>query len=259
MEFHAMGMNIRHEGDFCIDRPSGSGDNLLVVFKSTAFVTVDGNEISVSPNSAILYRKGSNQLYRTCGQVYINHFLHMDCEDGDFVINSELKFDTVFKINDVSAIENLLEMIGREAMSEQRNKTSYIDLLIKMLLLKLTENASDVGLSPEISKHVNELNALRAEIYSNAGRFKSIAELAERVNISPSHFQQLYHAQFGISCYEDILAARVQMACYYLSSTAISIKEVAAICGYENDVCFMRRFKQRVGKTPSEYRATKAV
>ena len=34
---HAMGINIRHIGEFIIDREHGSGDYLLVIFKTNVF------------------------------------------------------------------------------------------------------------------------------------------------------------------------------------------------------------------------------
>ena len=59
MELHALGLNYSHDGSFDIRRPNGSGDNLLLIFKSSAVVRLHGREYSVSPDSAILYKKGT--------------------------------------------------------------------------------------------------------------------------------------------------------------------------------------------------------
>lgn len=255
MEYHAIGMNFRHDGEFCIDRPHGSGDNLLLIFKTGATVFLNGKEISVSPDSAIIYSKGKSQHYCTCGRFYVNHFLHMDCdEDTDFHRTSGVKFDTLIQLSDVDAVEEILRMISREAMSVSPHKNKYMELLIKMMILKIADSSGEIFSPSEKSQHSRELNALRAEIYSNAGQFGSIDELARKMNLSASHFQQLYRSQFGISCYDDLLTARMKTAQYYLRSSNLAIKEIAILCGYENDVCFMRRFKQRTGKTPLEYR-----
>ena len=58
----------------------------------------------------------------------------------------------------------------------------------------------------------------------------------------------------SVSCYEDLLAARINAARYYLQQTALSIREIATLCGYENDVVFMRLFKRRMGQTATEFR-----
>ena len=81
-----------------------------------------------------------------------------------------------------------------------------------------------------------------------------MADMAKTLSVSPSHFQYLYTSRFGVSCYEDILCARMKNAEYYLLSTDMTVKNIAAVCGYENDVHFMRQFRKRTGSTALEYR-----
>ncbi len=254
MELHTIGINIRHGGNFCIDRPHGSGDYLLIVLKTNAFLTINGQEIMVSPDSCILYKKDSKQLYRTCGKTYVNHYIHFDCFEEDFITQKGIPFDTPFFLPNPIEIEDLLKMISREKISSSISKAENIDLLLKLLLLKISDSVSDSNVQSDNTQHREELTALRAEIYSNAGQYTSIKELAKKMNQSISHFQMIYHTQFGISCYDDLLTAKVMSAQHYLSSTALSIKEIALLCGYEHDTCFMRIFKKRTGLTPTQFR-----
>ena len=128
--------------------------------------------------------------------------------------------------------------------------------MLKMLVLRLGEEFSRREQDQPTKKnhYAEALEKLRAEIYSTPAAQRSIAHMAKGLNISPSHFQYLYTAQFGVSCYEDILCARMKNAEYYLLSTDMTVKNVAAICGYENDVHFMRQFKRRYDMTPSQFR-----
>ena len=45
-----------------------------------------------------------------------------------------------------------------------------------------------------------------------------------------------------------------QRAKYYLNNTHLPVNRIAALCGYENDVHFIRQFKSRSGMTAGEYR-----
>ena len=74
------------------------------------------------------------------------------------------------------------------------------------------------------------------------------------MSLSVPHFQALYKEEFGISCYEDVINARMEKARYYLKNTVLPIKTVAELCGYANDVHFIRQFRQRTGMTAGEYR-----
>lgn len=261
MIFHAIGMNYRHDSDFEIDRPDGSGDDLLLIFKTEAKVYLGLEEVTAYPHSAIFYRKGTHQHYRANSKEYVNHFLHMDCNcEEEFFASAKLPSDRVIPLSDTVEAEEIMRMIGREEMAGSPHKEQYMDMLIKMLILKLSDCARryDTG-QPDHCIHGSALDGLRAELYSNAGSFCSVTELAKRVNLSPSHFQQLYRERFGVSCYDDLLSARIRSAEYYLKNTGLTVREIAELCGYENDVCFMRLFKRRTGMTPSMYRKNSSL
>ena len=194
--------NVRHKGNFEICRPDGSGDDLLVIFKTSAVLIQNGEEITVSPDSLILYSKGTMQHYKTLCGSYVNHFVHFDTDDTELM--NGIKTDTLITSSDKSRI-SALEM-------------------------------------------------LRTDIYSNAGSYSNIYQLAEKMNLSPSYLQAIYKRKFGISCYEDILSAKIKTGQYYLSTTDMTVKEISDLCGYGNEICFMKIFKKRTGITPNEYR-----
>ena len=66
--------------------------------------------------------------------------------------------------------------------------------------------------------------------------------------------QLLYRQTFGITCINDVIESKIKLACDLLSSTNDTVSSIAAKCGYESDVHFMRQFKKMTGCTPSEYR-----
>ncbi|WP_296587491.1 helix-turn-helix transcriptional regulator [Ruminococcus sp.] len=248
---HNMGLDMHHTADFSIERSKGSGDCLLIIFKTDALLTTDGRDTTVSPDTAIIYSQGTPQYYRAICGSYVNHFLHFGMEEGD--ADDRLIFDRLLTPRRVSDAEDILRMLSREQLSKSPNKDEYSSMLIKLLLMKISEESDGVS-DAQLNPHAEILDALRADIYANPGQFTSVAQLAERVRVSPSHFQQLYRSRFGVSCYEDLLSARIRTAQYYLSSTALTVREIANLCGYENEVCFMHRFKERTGTAPGAYR-----
>lgn len=254
MTLNAMGMNFRHNRDFKINRPHGSGDNLLIIFKTAAAVEIGGVQQTVLPDSAVIYSMGTPQIYGACGDVYVNHWVHMVCCEADeFHDNTGLLFNNIVHISETAEIEDIMHMMSREELSNSPSKVRYMDLLIRMLLLKIGESSKS-GSSFAANPHYSELRQLRTEIYNSPGQYGSVDTIAGKVCLSPSHFQRLYKEQFGVSCYEDLLSAKTKMAKYYLKNTNMTVREISDLCGYENDICFMRRFKQRTGLTPTGYR-----
>ena len=246
-----IGLDMHHSSDFSIDRPNGSGDCLLLLFKTGAVITLDDKEQTVSADTAIIFSKGTRQRYRAAFSSYINDFLHFDFECGD--LGDAIVFDRLLTPRSIRDAEEIMRMLSREQLSSSPNREEYTSALIKLLLMKVSDESAETKDS-QLNPHGELLDGLRADIYSNPGQFTSVAQLAERVSLSPSHFQQLYRTRFGVSCYEDLLTARIRTAQYYLSSTALTVREIANLCGYDNEVCFMHRFKERTGTAPGTYR-----
>lgn len=91
-------------------------------------------------------------------------------------------------------------------------------------------------------------------IHTEPERVMSIDEMAAAVNMSRSGFQHLYKKMFGISVINDVINGRLERAKRLLSSTDLTVAEIASKCGYATEYNFMRQFKSRTGKTPTEYR-----
>lgn len=90
-----------------------------------------------------------------------------------------------------------------------------------MILMKNSESSRT---EPNTEKsRISALEMLRTDIYSNAGSYSNIYQLAEKMNLSPSYLQAIYKKKFGISCYEDILSAKIRTGQYYLSTTDMTV------------------------------------
>ena len=253
MKLHMIGLDLKHDKNFIIDRPEGSGDNLFLIYKTEALVYKGEEKIHVFPNSCIIYRKGTPQHYCACSETYTNHFLHFDSCDDSVFSELSLPVDTPFYLQNIEEVESILRFISREQISTSQLKESNAALL-KLLFQKLSENRQEFHTMEFDVKHREELINLRSEIYSTPRKYNTVRELAASVNLSLSYFQSLYSTYFGVSCYDDLLTAKIASGKSFLQNSSLSVKEVAFLCGYENDTCFMRCFKKRTGMTPSEYR-----
>ncbi len=251
MELHTLGIGFRHGSDFIIDRPEGSGDDLLIIFKTPAIVRIGEDICHVTAGSAVVYSGKYPQYYGADGEEFVNHWVHFDIGgDTAFFGRIGLPFNTILHISDIAAAENALDLLNKEIVSGGTNRRECIELLLRLLLARLGGKPTD----REISPHSSALRELRAELYRNPSENRSIPELAAQLMLSPSHFQYLYKREFGISCYDDVLSARLERARYYLQNTSLPIMKISELCGYENDVHFIRQFKKRMGCTATQYR-----
>ncbi len=91
----------------------------------------------------------------------------------------------------------------------------------------------------------------------NFSRRISRLEIARSFRLSESYVSTLFRKYAGcsFSCYLD--RCRLDHAKKLLRATELPIKEIAPMCGYENYVYFVRRFRELTGTPPGRYRGAK--
>ena len=82
----------------------------------------------------------------------------------------------------------------------------------------------------------------------------SLCDVAEEVGIDRYSLCHLYKRERGVTVMEDLLRIRLQMAKQFLKYDTASAEEVGRLCGFESPSYFGKRFKERIGCTPAEYR-----
>lgn len=82
----------------------------------------------------------------------------------------------------------------------------------------------------------------------------SLNEVAEAAFLSPNYLSQLLKKQTGMAFVEWLTVRRMERAQHLLSHTSDRIFEVANAVGFTDEAYFTRRFRQRFGQPPSEYR-----
>ncbi len=86
----------------------------------------------------------------------------------------------------------------------------------------------------------------------------TLEEIAQEVNLSPSHFSYLFKKKTGFSPMEYFNHLKVQKACQYLLFTKLRIKEISQEVGIEDQNYFSRLFTKVMGLPPNEYREKRA-
>jgi AraC family transcriptional regulator len=97
--------------------------------------------------------------------------------------------------------------------------------------------------------HAREL--LRARFRENL----SLADVADSVEVHPTHLARTFRQQFGCTIGMYVRRLRIQAACDYLSTSDLSLVEIAMSVGFADQSHLARTFKRMMGVSPSGYRA----
>lgn len=258
MKANSVYWNFIEPPGFKINRPVGLREYLIVLMRSPAYFIFDGVRTEVTAGKFILFRKNTPQFFGFSKNTFINDAVHFDADDEDvrWIENLGIPFDTLLCVSNIGLLSNIIKDIDREVRFGGEHSDELGGLYIKIFFLKIAEEiAKNKGESalPYYEYYDAAVN-LRAQIYNLPSKEWSISEMASELSLSVSYFQHLYKHFFGVSAVSDVINSRIERAKHLLDNTSSSVSDVSKLCGYKNDVHFMRQFKKIVGASPSEYR-----
>lgn len=244
---HYVECNMAHTGNFVIDVPAGS-HWLLVMTKTPALFRVEGELRPFPAHSAVLYRPQQSVYYEACNGYFVNNWIRFETDDP-YITDSRLTFGVPFPLEDPDTCDKLFELIAIEHRFQRSFKQSSVTFLLRTLLNKLLESSRHKHIDPQYY----DLMRLRTMIRNDPAREWTVPMMAEILGISPGYLQNQYKKAFGVSCMEDVINSRIQLAKEYLMFSRQSIAEIAARCGYQHAEHFSRQFKKATGHAPRAY------
>ena len=118
----------------------------------------------------------------------------------------------------------------------------------------LIENGPRPLVVPESAIRNRRVRIVIDFMNANLQRKISLTELANVVDLSPSHLSQLFKTQSGLSPGEYLRRLRMEKARRLLATSLLSIKQIMAQVGYDHRSNFVRHFRRYFDLAPSEYR-----
>lgn len=137
------------------------------------------------------------------------------------------------------------DLPGREAI---------LEAMLETVMLRIAASDSRRGPAPLIDTRIE---GVLERFHCDIAASTDVDVLARAAGLSRSQFCLLFRRGTGCSPQQYIEERRLEMAAYYLRTTAQSVTEVAEMVGFRNPFYFTNRFKRRFGKSPSLYRSSR--
>lgn len=100
------------------------------------------------------------------------------------------------------------------------------------------------------------VNAAKRLIYDNLATLPGLAEIAASVGTYREKLNQLFRTHTGMTVFAYIREARIQRSMQLLRATDMDVQDIALLLGFANAGNFATAFRERMGTTPSNYRAS---
>jgi AraC-like DNA-binding protein len=146
-----------------------------------------------------------------------------------------------------SSLSNLAELCDISLPASPRLRDAAISATTAELLAQAPPPFRG-GLPPRVRRQVREF------IEAHLERTIALRELAGIARLSISHFARAFRQSEGLSPHDYLMQRRATRAQDLLASTDLPLSEIAIACGFADQSHFSRRFKERLGITPSRYR-----
>lgn len=257
MEIGALGYNYKHDKDFVMERPEGTGCYLLLLIKEPSVFVIRDVEQKVPKNSVVLFSPETPYRYWAAEEVYVDDWMYFNVspEEGQRLRDSAL-CDEIYQVTNMEELSQLMRFMAFEFQSRDPYHEEILEYYTKIFFYKLYRmvKRNSTKHSQNLLERYDVMFHMRNLVYSEPEANYDVSTLAVMAGMSRSGFQHLYKKIFGVNVMEDVVESRIIRAKNLLRSTNLSVKQVGEKSGYTNTYSFMRQFKERVGKTPTQYR-----
>lgn len=235
-------------------RPFGLPDyQIIYLTEGSMSFLVDGITKILSAGDIIIYPPDTAQKYKSIsesGASYIwIHFTGFAAED--MILSSGLTAGKIYSAWPNQSVYSMIMKMGDELRIKRTgSETRANGLFLELLSFLARELKSD---RKSGNRYSRILPALR-DMEKNAGARRSNEEYAKMCGLTPYYFIHLFKEVTGESPVKYISELNMRKAEYLLEDTNMGVADIARLTGFESPSYFTKRFKERFGKTPSEFR-----
>lgn len=157
-----------------------------------------------------------------------------------------------FHVADILPVQNLIENIVWTIFYDSTNKRSCTQITMGLLFLQLL-NCMD-KMESGGRKFDNEIAVTVLSYIDEHYKNGSLSELAEQMGYDVYWLSREIRKRTGKTYKELLQEKRMQQAVYLLTNSAIPVTDIIESVGYDNTSYFYRKFRERCGVSPKEYR-----
>lgn len=146
-------------------------------------------------------------------------------------------------------------------LAEKYNHAKYLNIEVLAIFIQIIYIMMTSGHLKDVLLTTNESHIrMVRQFIDNNFQFKiKVSDIAQSLSISPNYLANLFKKELGISPKTMLTEYRMKKAVQYLTSTTLSIKEVALKVGYDNALHFSTEFKKFYKLSPIMYRRKKST
>ena len=157
-----------------------------------------------------------------------------------------------FHVADILPIQNLIENMVWTIFYDSSNKRSCTQITMGLLFLQLLNYMDKMETGG--SKYDSEITAAVLSYINGHYTNGTLSELSEQMGYDVYWLSREIRRRTGRTYKELLQEKRMQQAVYLLANSEIPVTDIIESIGYDNTSYFYRKFREKYGMSPKEYR-----
>ena len=151
------------------------------------------------------------------------------------------------------AVDTLFNCVGTGVACREIQVMAALYGFFGQLVLNRDGATADVA-APRFSQKAEQLKPALEYIETHYGQPITLDALARLSGLSPKYFCRFFRAIVHRSPIDYVNYYRVECASHFLTTTDMTVAEIAQHCGYNDSSFFIKQFRKYKGTTPKHYR-----
>ncbi|MCI1882578.1 MAG: AraC family transcriptional regulator [Sporolactobacillus sp.] len=247
-----------HADNHYVSRPRGVDQYILILCtKGKGMVVCQNRKHQLIANTLIIIPHGEPHQYYTDENnpwdIYWAHFAGGLTDEYLILKNNQPYFTDRLTINEIDNIKGRIwQMINIFRNGFSFANVVYVGEIMQLLLTEIFLQNQD---REPVDQLYNQLFCRAVKfMYDHLEQKLTLNGLAARLNISVSYLNRLFKQYSSRTPMAYFTQLKMNQAVWYLQYTDDSISDVAERFGYKDVYYFSRMFKQKMGKSPRNYR-----
>lgn len=249
------GIGIQKEQCHIVRKEGCNIYQIIFSKKGSGVLKINGKEEKIPEGSYFYLKANEAHEYYKESSTWETHWIMFSGENIEKTLSSlSFKESKVFfnsnNINISKIYNDIIFILNSQDKYKGFIASSYLyKLLTELYINRVEENNdnSDIGIINPVVQYIN--NNFKEDI--------ELETLANIVNVTPQYLCKVFKKKLSMRPFEYITRCRIQEAKKLLTSSDMTIKDIAILVGYRNNSYFCAIFKKYELLSPSEFRGSR--
>jgi AraC-like DNA-binding protein len=233
--------------------------NIHLLFEGKGTVTHNGLTTELQAGNGFLYAPQEPQQYRSDQRepwdVHWIHFYGAGAGVEALLEGRGRGEPWLFTFGSMEKIRSLMDRLMQLSSTYESGHETTISALLYELLIELLRGAEGLSAAPGLN-YQQRIRKTADHVSAHCNEHWDLQRMANDAGYSPTYFCRLFERVLGRTPVAYLQEMRLTRAKKLLVNGGLTVKQVAEQSGFQQSSYFIRRFREREGMTPEQYRRT---